>query len=109
MYTHLHLESLKKYKKAKQYFSQVFKANESTVQKCADELISIAKENGGIITPTLLLSFASNSSTYLYSVFNWSENAEEVRTAQALTLLQQIPVLIGSDNKVYYITIKNEE
>ena len=94
------LEQVKQFNKQKKLFANMFKANESTVQKCFDELISIAKNNNNYLTTETILTFASSDTTKLYNVFDWTSEQEN-RITLAQQLLNSLSFIIGSDNVLY--------
>lgn len=94
------IQDLKTHKKLKRMFSKNFNVTEDTIQGCAEELVSLAKENNGVINESIILAYASDSSTNLYKLFNWEES-EEYRIGQATSALSNITLLFDSSGKKY--------
>lgn len=100
------LEQLKTYNKQKKYFSKLFRANESTVQKCSDALVEIASANNGVITALAFEAAAQSDTSVLHQIFDWNVT-QEVRIATAEQILASIPLLISTNNTLYLLN-KNE-
>lgn len=100
------LEHLKQYKQLKKAFSKMFNANESTVQKCSDEIIDLFKANNFTVTPAMLVAYANDNTKKLYVAFDWNAT-DEVRLQTASLILDNASLLISSDNKIYKLS-KNE-
>lgn len=101
------LSQLKTYNKQKKFFSKLFKANESTVQKCSDALVEIASANNGVITAAAFEQAAQSDTNVLHQIFDWNLTQEE-RLSQAAYILENIPLLISSSN-VLYLLNRSEE
>jgi len=100
------IEQLKQYKKYKVLFARRFNANESTVQKCVNELIEISKLNENILTAEIVVTFINDNPTCdLKRIFDELQpQTEEEKVVIITQVLQQIPILIGIDNKVYNVS-----
>lgn len=90
------------YIKERRRFARQFGANESTVQGCGDELIALAKTNGGVVTPEQLVAYGSVEGRYFHKLFSlYASDAEKLAAASAV--LAGVSVVISSDNVVYTI------
>jgi hypothetical protein len=96
---------LKEYKRGKRNFSKMFRANESTIQKCSLELISIMKANGGALNPSLIIAYTDENPSAdlnrIYAAYGLTTNEEKAPVL--IQVLEQIPALIDEDNVVYII------
>jgi hypothetical protein len=98
------LYDIEQYKKTKKLFSKLFKADEATIQKCADEIISLSIKNSGKIQSQHIVFFIEDNTTYLSKAFvNLKSHDEKLNLAN--DILSKITLLISSDGKAYKIKL----
>jgi hypothetical protein len=97
------IDNVKKFSLLRKDLAKKFNTTEKTVQRAIDALFDFARKNtGGIITPSMLIMSAEPETSILHDVFDW-EN-ENNRIKQASDLLDNIPVFISSDGRMYRVT-----
>ncbi len=89
-------------KNAKEFFARQLGLTKKQIQECIYELIDLAKEKNGTITPADLIAKATVGTTASYAIFNWN-GTEEERLAIAKSILDQLTFLIDKDGKIYQI------
>lgn len=96
-------DNVKKFAIVRKEMARKFNSTEKTVQRAIDSLFDFAMSNtNSILTPDLIIQIASDTSSILHDVFDW-EN-EEIRTAQAKQLLDNISYFITTDGRMYKVT-----
>lgn len=96
--------TLKQYKELKRNLVGYLQIQEKHVQKCAIELIEIARENNNILTPNNVYAYVStHPETLFYKLLDWTKEEEYIKGFIG-RLLDKIPMLIDELNNVYEIT-----
>lgn len=97
-------ETLRQYKVLKQQLAQYLQIQEKHVQKCALELIEVARENSNVLTPDNVYAyFHAHPETLFYKLLDW-EKGEEFLKGFIGRVLDMVTMLIDELNNVYTIT-----
>jgi len=75
-------------------------------QAMAAELNRLAKQNGGKITPRMVVDAARDDNSPLHDYFEWndSEAAEKYREMQARTLLRSVPLKVKTTSTKFEVS-----